>query len=46
MTATAGGLVVVRLEGSHRLKGSWADVETANAFLAHLEVRGFSSATL
>ena len=42
----AGPLVVVRRDGSHRLEGSWADVETANGFLAHLEVRGFSPATL
>ncbi len=46
MTASAGPLVVVRPEGSHRLEGSWADVEMANAFLTHLEVRGFSPATV
>ena len=46
MTAPVGPLVVVRREGSHRLQGSWADVEMANAFLAHLEVRGFSPATV
>src|SRR5487761_1572792 len=41
-----GTLVVVRAEGSHRLQGPWADVDMANAFLAHLEVRGFSPATV
>ncbi len=46
MTAPVGRLVVVRPDGSHRLEGSWADVEMANAFLAHLEVRGFSPATV
>jgi site-specific recombinase XerD len=43
---TAGWVVVKRRDGSHRLEGSWADVEIANAFLAHLEVRGFSPATV
>jgi hypothetical protein len=46
MTASVGRLVVARRDGSHRLGGSWADVELANAFLAHLEVRGFSPATV
>ena len=32
MTVTAGPLAVVRLEGSHRLEGSWTDVEMANSF--------------
>jgi site-specific recombinase XerD len=39
-------VVVVCRAGSHRLEGSWADVETANAFLAHLESRAFSPATV
>ena len=46
MTAPLGRLVVVRRDGSHRLEGSWTDVEMANGFLAHLEVRGFSPATV
>ena len=46
MTLPAGPLVVVRSEGSHRLRGPWADVDMANAFLARLEVRGFSPATV
>ena len=41
-----GPLVVVRAECSHRLQGQCADVDMANAFLAHLEVRGFSPATV
>src|ERR1035438_10307403 len=46
MTVSAGSLAVVRLEGSHRLEGSWTDVEMANSFLTHLEARGFSTATV
>ncbi len=46
MTSSVVRLVVERRDGSHRLEGSWADVEIANAFLAHLEVRGFSPATV
>jgi site-specific recombinase XerD len=46
MTVSAGPLAVVRLEGSHRLEGSWTDVEMANTFLTHLEARGFSPATV
>src|SRR5580698_1439668 len=46
MTAAVGRLVVARRDGSHRLEGSWADVEMANAFLAHLETRAFSPATV
>jgi len=46
MTVSAGSLAVVRLEGSHRLEGSWTDVEMANSFLTHLEARGFSPATV
>ena len=43
---TASPLVVVRRAGSHRLEGSWAGVGTVNAFLAHLECRAFSPATV
>lgn len=32
--------------GGHRLWGSWSGVEAANAFLAHLEARAFSPATV
>jgi site-specific recombinase XerD len=38
--------VVERRDGGHRLAGSWAGVEAANAFLAHLESRAFSPATV
>jgi site-specific recombinase XerD len=40
------GLAVVRRAGSHRLEGLWAEVDMANAFLAHLESRAFSPATV
>ena len=43
---TAMRVVVVRRAGSHRLDGGWGGVDTANAFLAHLECRGFSPATI
>lgn len=33
-------------DGSHRLEGSWAGVDAANRFLAHLESRAFSPATI
>jgi site-specific recombinase XerD len=46
MTAPSTSVVVVRRAGSHRLEGSWAGVDTANAFLAHLESRAFSPATV
>jgi site-specific recombinase XerD len=46
MTALSMSVVVVRRAGSHRLEGSWAGVDTANAFLAHLESRAFSPATV
>jgi integrase/recombinase XerC len=46
MKASSAPVVVVRAGGPHRLAGSWADVDTANAFLAHLESRGFSPATV
>ena len=45
-TATTMRVVVVRRAGSHRLDGGWGGVDTANAFLAHLECRGFSPATI
>jgi site-specific recombinase XerD len=38
--------VVERRGGRHRLAGSWGGVGAANAFLAHLESRAFSSATV
>lgn len=38
--------VTVRRDGSPRLAGSWAGVEAANRFLAHLESRAFSPATI
>src|SRR5215203_1743000 len=38
--------VVEHRDGGHRLAGSWDGVETANAFLAHLESRAFSPATV
>lgn len=37
---------VVGRDGGHRLAGTWVAVEAANAFLAHLESRGFSPATV
>src|ERR1035438_2097785 len=46
MTVSAGPLAVVRLEGSHRLEGSWTDVEMGKTFLTDLEGRGFSPATV
>ena len=45
MTAETS-VVVVSRAGSHRLAGSWAGVGGANAFLAHLECRAFSPATV
>ncbi len=39
-------VAVERREGGHRLVGSWLGVEAANAFLAHLESRAFSAATV
>ena len=46
MTAPATSLGVVRRAGSHRLEGTWAGTDTANAFLAHLECRCFAPATV
>lgn len=39
-------VAVERRDGGHRLVGSWAGVGAANAFLAHLESRAFSPATV
>jgi integrase/recombinase XerC len=39
-------LVVERCDRGHRLAGSWNGTEGANAFLAHLEARAFSPATV
>ncbi|HET6954178.1 MAG TPA: tyrosine-type recombinase/integrase [Acidimicrobiales bacterium] len=39
-------MAVVHRAGSHRLEGSWVGVDAANAFLAHLESRAFSPATV
>jgi integrase/recombinase XerC len=46
MTPTATVVAVERCDGGHRLAGSWAGVDAANAFLAHLESRAFSPATV
>ena len=39
-------VAVRRSDGSHRLEGTWAGTESANAFLSHLETRRFSPATV
>lgn len=39
-------VAVKRSDGSHRLDGTWAGTEPANAFLSHLEARRFSPATV
>lgn len=46
MVTGPADVAVVRHAGSHRLAGSWTGVEVANAFLAHLESRAFSAATV
>ena len=46
MTSAPMSMVVVARAGSHRLEGSWAGVDTVNAFLGHLEARVFSPATV
>ena len=46
MTGTSTVAMVVRCDGGHRLTGRWAGVDAANAFLAHLESRAFSPATV
>jgi integrase/recombinase XerC len=38
--------VVVRRDDGHRLIGRWSGVDAVNAFLAHLESRAFSPATV
>ena len=44
--ATHAVAAVARLEGGHRLTGAWAGVDAANVFLADLETRAFSPATV
>ena len=39
-------VVVKRIDGSHRLEGTWPGAGSANAFLSHLEARRFSPATV
>lgn len=39
-------VTVERRDGSHRLAGQWHGTDVANAFLAHLQTRGFSPATV
>jgi site-specific recombinase XerD len=46
MSAMAKVAAVERRHGGHRLVGVWAGVDAANAFLAHLESRAFSPATV
>lgn len=46
MPAEAAAAVVERCGEGHRLAGPWAGVEAANVFLAHLESRAFSPATV
>src|SRR6266508_4636507 len=46
MNGSQTSVVVARRSGSHRLEGYWAGVATANAFLAHLESRACSPATI
>jgi site-specific recombinase XerD len=46
MKASGTAAAVERRDGSHRLAGSWAGVDAANAFLSHLESRAFSPATV
>lgn len=46
MRAPAAPVAVGRRGGSHRLEGFWVGVDAANAFLAHLESRAFSPATV
>lgn len=40
------GLMVVVVDGSHRLAGDGVVVDLANRWLAHLEARDFSSRTV
>jgi integrase/recombinase XerC len=46
MKTRAIPVAVERRDDGHRLTGSWAGVDAANAFLAHLESRAFSPATV
>ena len=46
MSTRAASVAVERRDGGHRLAGSWVGVDAANAFLAHLESRAFSPATV
>lgn len=39
-------VAVARAGGTHRLSGSWSGLEKANGFLAHLDARAFSPATV
>ena len=39
-------VAVARVGETHRLSGSWSGVEKANGFLAHLDARAFSPATV
>lgn len=39
-------VAVAQVDGEHRLVGDWPGVETANAFLRHLESRAFAAATV
>ncbi|MEK1148455.1 hypothetical protein OSI78_25160, partial [Mycobacterium ulcerans] len=32
------GVVVKRIDGSHRLEGTWSGAGSANAFLSHLDL--------
>lgn len=43
---TMVSVVDVQRDSSYRLEGAWAGVESANRFLAHLESRAFSPATI
>lgn len=40
------GIRVVSVDGRHRLEGGWEGLEAANDFLAHLDARGYSPATV
>jgi len=45
--AVRGEVVAVTRAGeTHRLSGSWSGLEKANGFLAHLDARAFSPATV
>lgn len=40
------GIRVVSADGRHRLEGGWEAVGAVNEFLAHLDARGYSAATV